>query len=145
MSEVTNVILTYGCGEDWPKIREHINRVGFSESRTGIDKFPESELSDQDALLGGTKGFEAGMVAGAFNHLDAERLIRAVQSAPWRSPEDVQLFVQQQWANRFTEVSLFRQEWINWHLARRGPANFLPAEPPRDTDPMDWDYVLTET
>ena len=45
---------------------------------------------------GGTKHMECRVYLSAFNHADTETILRAVDQAPWRDREMVQVFVKEQ-------------------------------------------------
>lgn len=51
---------------------------------------------------GGTKYMECRVYLSAFNHADTETILKAVDQAPWRDKEQVQVFVKEQ------EEDLFR-------------------------------------
>jgi hypothetical protein len=51
---------------------------------------------------GGTKRMECRVYLSAFNHADTETILKAVDQAPWRHKEMMQVFVKEQ------EEELFR-------------------------------------
>lgn len=101
MSIVTNVILlSRAC--DWedneadmlPALNAHFNPwAGFKP------------LDPQ--TVGGTKGFEANALVGAFNYLILDDLITHLRTLPWREPEHVQLLVKEPHDERFRLIDLF--------------------------------------
>ena len=60
------------------------NEVGGGEFR---------EVTDHAS---GNKHLECRVYLSAFNHADTDRIVEAVQQAPWRDREMVQLFVKEQ-------------------------------------------------
>ena len=99
MSVVTNVILTAHVGPadgSDPEI-DSINKFLQESNGGGYGKF--IEVSDH---AGGTKYMECRVYLSAFNHAETEIILKAVDQAPWRDREMVQVFVKEQ------EEDLFR-------------------------------------
>ena len=99
MSVVTNVILTAHVGpQDGsdPEI-DTVNNFLQEANGGGYGKF--IEVSNH---AGGTKYMECRVYLSAFNHADTETILKAVDQAPWRDKEMVQVFVKEQ------EEDLFR-------------------------------------
>jgi hypothetical protein len=89
MSRVTNVILTAHVGlQDGsdPEI-EYVNKF-LRETDCGYRKFVE--VTEH---AGGTKYMECRVYLSAFNHADTNAILRAIDQAPWRDKEMVQVFV----------------------------------------------------
>jgi len=92
MSRVTNVILTAHVGlQDGsdPEI-EYVNKF-LRETDCGYRKFVE--VTEH---AGGTKYMECRVYLSAFNHADTNAILRAIDQAPWRDKEMVQVFVKEQ-------------------------------------------------
>lgn len=97
MSVVTNVILCVPAGEHAASMKHVNDYLGKLEDRpTQLKLFPEG-------AEGGTKYLEVELWIGAFNHLDVQSFIDAVSSAPWEDPEIVQLLIQEQDEDVFTD------------------------------------------
>jgi hypothetical protein len=99
MSRVTNVILTAHVGlQDGsdPEIAS-VNKFLREAEDGGYAEFVE--VSEH---AGGTKYMECRVYLSAFNHANTETILRAIDQAPWRDKEMVQVFVKEQ------EEELFR-------------------------------------
>ena len=93
MSVVTNVILTAHVGltdGSDPEINS-VNRFLRETDVGGLGQFVE--VSEK---AGGTKYMECRVYLAAFNHGDTGVILRAVDQAPWRDKEMVQVFVKEQ-------------------------------------------------
>jgi hypothetical protein len=99
MSQVTNVLLTTAWGEGFSAVHL-LRQAGFTFISCNDEGLPVGWYA-------GTKMLECEIYPGAFNHLDLNKLVAAINAAPWESPESVQLFVQGQDEDRFREVDLF--------------------------------------
>ena len=60
------------------------------------------EFVDVSERAGGTKYMECRVYLSAFNHADTETILKAIDQAPWRDKDMVQVFVKEQ------EEDLFR-------------------------------------
>src|SRR5215469_14542441 len=92
MSRVTNAIITAHVGaqgEADPEI-DFVNRF-LRESKSG----GWGEFVEVSRHAGGTKHMECRVYLSAFNHADTNVIIEAVDRAPWRDKEMVQLFVKE--------------------------------------------------
>jgi hypothetical protein len=97
MSRVTDVILTAYVGlQDGsdPEI-DSVNKF-LRETDVG------GEFVDVSQQAGGTKHMECRVYLSAFNHADTETILKAIDQAPWRDKDMVQVFVKEQ------EEDLFR-------------------------------------
>jgi hypothetical protein len=93
MSRVTNVILTAHVGPQ-SKPDDEIEAVnGLLRNADGGGYGEFIEVSEH---AGGTKHMECRVYLSAFNHADTETILRAVDQAPWRDREMVQVFVKEQ-------------------------------------------------
>ena len=98
MSRVTNVILTAHVGlQDGsdPEINS-VNKV-LREAGSGSGEFVD--VSEQ---AGGTKYMECRVYLSVSDHADTETILKAIDQAPWRDKDMVQVFVKEQ------EEELFR-------------------------------------
>jgi hypothetical protein len=94
MSRVTNVILTAHVGPSDgldPEI-ESVNR--FLRNAEGGGR--GGEFVDVTKHAGGYKHMEARVFLSAFDHADTNVILKAVDQAPWRDREMVQVFVKEQ-------------------------------------------------
>jgi len=99
MSRVTNVILTAHVGlQDGsdPEI-DSVNKFLREADCGGYAEFVE--VSEQ---AGGTKYMECRVYLSAFNHADTDTILKAIDQAPWRDKDMVQVFIKEQ------EEELFR-------------------------------------
>jgi hypothetical protein len=93
MSRVTNVIITAHVaahGQDDPEI-DFVNKLLRASEGGGGGEFVEVSRH-----AGGTKHMECRVYLSAFNHAGTKTIIDAVDQAPWRDKEMVQLFVKEQ-------------------------------------------------
>jgi len=93
MSRVTNAILTAHIGpqgDSDPEI-DSVNKFLRETEGGGGGEFVE--VTEH---AGGTKHMECRVYLSAFNHADTEVILRAVDQAPWRDKEMVQVFVKEQ-------------------------------------------------
>jgi hypothetical protein len=98
MSRVTNVILTAHVdpnGDADPEI-DSVN--GFLRKTEGGGG---GEFIEVTRHAGGTKHMECRVYRSAFNHVDTEVVLRAVDQAPWRDKDMVQVFVKEQEEEQF--------------------------------------------
>jgi hypothetical protein len=93
MSRVTNAIIT-----------AHVRPQGNSDFEIdAVNKFlrrteggGSGEFVEVSQYAGGTKHMECRVYVSAFNHADTNIIVRAVDQAPWRDKEMVQLFIKEQ-------------------------------------------------
>ncbi len=93
MSRVTNAILTAHVGlqnGSDPEI-DSVNKF-LRETETGGG----GQFTEVTQHAGGTKHMECRVYLSAFNHADTDVIVRAVDQAPWRDKEMVQVFVKEQ-------------------------------------------------
>lgn len=110
MSNVTNVILKHGIvseetGSLTSRINEFFRQSRFSDVEYGFINLDEVQTHRKP--YGGTKCLECEVLVGAFNHLDIRGLVEHLLTIPWEEPEETQLFVQYQEADRLEEVLWF--------------------------------------
>jgi hypothetical protein len=119
MSRVTNVILTSHVGsQDRPD--EEIASVNrFLRNTEGGGN---GEFKDVTSLAGGPKNMECRVYLSALNHASTEIIIKAVQQAPWRDREMVQVFVKEQ------EEELFKLRHSGLEMNGSISVNFAPEE-----------------
>ncbi len=82
MSRVTDIIITCNVGESLAI--EKLNELFQSGS----------PFKPVESGYAGTKGLQTNILIGAFNYLDADKLVSAILNAGWRWPESVRLFAQ---------------------------------------------------
>jgi len=93
MSRVTNAILV-----------AHVSARGTSDPEIdSVNKFLREredggggEFIEVTPHAGGTKHMECRIYRSAFNHADTEVILHAVDQAPWRDKDAVQVFVREQ-------------------------------------------------
>ena len=93
MSRVTNVILTAHVGlQDGsdPEI-DAVNTFLQKTNGCGQGKFVD--VTDH---AGGAKHMECRVYLSAFNYADTDFILRAIDQAPWRDRDMVQVFVKEQ-------------------------------------------------
>jgi hypothetical protein len=93
MSRVTNAIVTAHVGphsDSDPEI-DSVNKFLRETEGGGAGDFVEVSQH-----AGGTKHMECRVYASAFNHAETNVIVRAVDQAPWRDKEMVQLFIKEQ-------------------------------------------------
>jgi hypothetical protein len=98
MSRVTNVILTAHVGphDDGDHEIASVNKFLREADEGGGGQFIEVTRH-----AGGTKHMECRVYVSAFNHADTAVILRAVDQAPWRDKEMVQVFVKAQEEEEF--------------------------------------------
>ena len=111
MSRVTNAILV-----------AHLSARGTSDPEIdSVNKFLREredggggEFIEVTPHAGGTKHMECRIYRSAFNHADTEVILHAVDQAPWRDKDAVQVFVREQEEDGFftsrQRPSLFRND-----------------------------------
>jgi hypothetical protein len=97
MSRVTNAILTAQVhqGDSDPEI-DSVNRFLRETEGGGGGEFIEATRH-----AGGTKEMECRVYLSAFNHADTDVILPAVDQAPWREKDIVQLFIKEQGGDVF--------------------------------------------
>lgn len=100
MSVVTNVMLSHSILEP-PEVREAITAPALRPGASFDQKL--ANISDDEAgdNWGGSKWPEVDVWAAAFNHIDVAAFREQIAAIPWKEPELVQLFIQNQWADKF--------------------------------------------
>jgi hypothetical protein len=96
MSRVTNAILTANVGRKPDDELASVNQF-LRENKIGVGEF--RDVTDR---AGGHKHVERRVYVGAFNHAETKQIVRAVEQAPWREREAVQLFLKEQEEELFT-------------------------------------------
>lgn len=106
MSVVTNIILTFSSGESEQqiiaKLAEHKynGNMPFLMVSVNDEKLPKN-------WYGGTKNLEANILIGAYNHLDLQPLLIALQKIKWENPQDVVLMVKEENDTKFKIVDIW--------------------------------------
>ncbi|MFD6655141.1 hypothetical protein ACFWEB_08265 [Streptomyces parvus] len=117
MSNFTDVVLLFSYLED--AVMEEIVRI--DPFLTGLHPRGLKRVSGDEQLghWGGTpRGAECHVVAGTFNHLDAEELRRTLRALPWRCPHAVQLLVHNENDAVFGMWMLLDGDWTEVSLPR---------------------------
>jgi hypothetical protein len=93
MSRVTNAILTAHVGpqDDFDREIDSVNKFLRVTGGGGGGEFIEVSRH-----AGGPKQMECRVYLSAFNHADTEVIARAVNQAPWRDKDTVQVFIKEQ-------------------------------------------------
>jgi hypothetical protein len=108
MSRVTNVILTAHVG---PKNKPDDEIEAVNRFLRETDGSGHGQFVDVTPHGGGTKHMECRVYLSAFNHADTQVILRAIDQAPWRDKEMVQVFVKEQ------EEELFRLRYRGGSLS----------------------------
>ncbi len=119
MSNVTNVMMQFSgangdayeheeFGTDFPNlalVQKSIVELGDGAPLKHVaahgDDEPGPEEGQPGSGWGGRKYPETTVLAGAFNYLQLEEFIEALQKLTWREPDQFRLFVQGQDADAF--------------------------------------------
>jgi hypothetical protein len=101
-----NVILAFGCGEDWLARTGEIDKALDNSDHNGFYE----PVGQSDYQLGGEKNLEANLFVAAFNYMPLPKLVDAVRSANWNAPDLVQLFIKDDDDDRFHEVTVMSAE-----------------------------------
>jgi hypothetical protein len=97
MSRVTNAVLTAHVGQsDSDREIDSVNKFMRETEGGGGGKFVEATEH-----AGGPKRMECRVYLSAFNHADTQVILRAVDQAPWRDKEKLQIFVKEQEQDEF--------------------------------------------
>ena len=93
MSRVTNAILVANVGplEKRDSEIDSVNRFLRETNGGGNGEFIEVTQH-----AGGTKRMECRVYLSTFNHAETDVILRAVEQAPWREKDTVQVFVKEQ-------------------------------------------------
>jgi hypothetical protein len=97
MSRVTNVILTAHVGLP----------DGSDPEIDSVNKFLQEvdgnhgQFVEVSEHAGGTKHMECRVYLSAFNHVDTDTILRAIDEAPWRDKDMVQVLVKEQEEDTF--------------------------------------------
>jgi hypothetical protein len=109
MSVVTSIILKTFLDED--KAIDYINET------VGLNLTDATELHEGTA---GTKYMQISVYLAAFNHWNPGPFLTACLLAPWRNPQDVQLFINGENSHRIIEVHPMQETAITDVLAAMG-------------------------
>ena len=103
MSNVTNIILTFGICEDEVDEDKYIlmETVNNWLAEQGHPPFGE----DADICSGGSKHLECPLYIAAFKNFPTETFLGLVFGLPWDEPENVQVFIKDEEDERFTLIS----------------------------------------
>ena len=105
MSSVTNTILAFSIIEDVEARFNDVNAF-FPPDRSGFVWTWESSSRDDRTWVGGSKNLEQPTFIAAFNYLDVQALLLHMRGIKWEEPEDVQLIVCPQDADRYEILTL---------------------------------------
>lgn len=105
MSQVTDVILTFGCSEadldDDSDVLQRINK--FFEIIGHYDRFVIPTNND---WYGGSKVIADTLLIGAFNYFRLDEFVKYLRALPWQYPENLQLLVREEDDDKFHEVEI---------------------------------------
>ena len=115
MSQVTNAILTANPG------RNADDEIAAVNEFLRLNKIRGGEFKDVGGHAGGSKHVECRVYVAAFNHAETKQIVKAVEQAPWREREAVQLFVREQEEESFTVrySGLQKSTGVPVHLATK--------------------------
>ncbi|MGQ4727928.1 MULTISPECIES: hypothetical protein [Streptomyces] len=117
MSDCTDVILLFSYLED--AVMEEIARL--DPVLTGLHPRGLKRVSGDEQLGhwgGNPRGAECHVVAGTFNHLDAEKLRATLRTLPWKCPHAVQLLLHNENDAAFGMWMLLDRDWAEVPLPR---------------------------
>lgn len=107
MSEVTNLILTFQCAEDEAARIEDVNSFEYRGLKMNVVSADfDKDMEKGYSWYGGTKFLETALYIGAFNHFPLEQFIEHLKKIKWDEPENVQLFVKEQFDFKFRLIEL---------------------------------------
>lgn len=119
MSRVTNAILTSHVG---PQGRPDDEIASVNQFLRNNTDGGNGEFSDVTDHAGGPKHMECRVYLSAFNHASTDVIIKAVEQAPWRDREMVQVFVKEQ------EEELFKLRYSGLEVNGTTSVNLAPGE-----------------
>lgn len=103
MSHITNVILTFSIMEDFhdtfddgEAIYDLMNSINTWLSENGHRSFGHSA-----GRVSGDRYLETPLYIAAFNYLRIDAFMAMLSSLPWKEPENVQLFIEDQDDDKF--------------------------------------------
>jgi hypothetical protein len=105
MSQVTNIIILFSCSEDESTVVNELSQFEYKKDSF----FYIKSISDKTLpkhWYGGSKGFEASVLIGAYNYLNILDLINYMRNIEWEYIEDVQLLYKEQEDDIFKMISL---------------------------------------
>ena len=111
MSVVTNLILSFSISEDEQSRVEEINTFfnngrGFKLVSADFERKLADDYYEAKTWYGGSKHLETPLFVGAYNHLDIDGLIDHLKSVNWEEPENVQLILKPQDADKFEIIEI---------------------------------------
>lgn len=104
MSHVTDVILTVSLLEQNDVYPADVYPA-VEALNTWLSERDKGELKRVDSFAGGRKAVQAAVFMGAFNFLDIPEFVAAVAAAPWGYRDGLALFVKNEYADRFTDMT----------------------------------------
>ncbi|MFD7229271.1 hypothetical protein [Streptomyces sp. NPDC059881] len=117
MSDFTDVMLLFSYLED--AVLEDIVCLDSIDAGLGHGGLKRVSGDHQLGHWGGSlRGAECHVVAGTFNHLNAEKLRRTLQALPWRCPHAVQLLLHNENDALFGVWMLLDGDWAEVTLPR---------------------------
>lgn len=113
MSFVTNAILSYSVSEnDEARLAEVNAFPGFAERN--------QQFFELDKEVGGSKFLERPTCVSAFNHINPVAMVEWIFTEPnWEHPEDVQVLVCDQDADRYTMFEYNCVTLIKMHAKKK--------------------------
>ena len=103
MSNVTNVLLSFSVMEEkvqgWDSDSPYIlmNTINAWLMERSYGAFGQ----DVDHVSGGHKHLETPLYAAGFNYFNLDDFLNMLRTLPWKEPENVQVFVQEQDEDKF--------------------------------------------
>ncbi len=111
MSVITNLILSFSISEDEQSRVGEINTFfnngrGFKLVSADFERELADDYYEAKTWYGGSKYLETPLFVGAYNHLDIDGLIDHLKSVNWEEPENVQLILKTQDADKFEIIEI---------------------------------------
>lgn len=112
MSVVTNLIISFSVLEDEKSRIGEVN--AFFNNGRGF-KINSADFEEEESWpekgsgkrwYGGSKILETPLYIGVYNHLDLEGLVAYMKTIEWEEPENVQLIVKEQGADKFKIIEI---------------------------------------
>lgn len=111
MSNVINIIILFSSSEDEDKIIHQLSQFEYKKDSFFNVKSIKDKILPEN-WHGGSKGFEASVLIGAYNYLDISDLINYMKKLKWEYIEDVQLLYKEQEDFIFKLINLSKDDSV---------------------------------